>query len=152
MEAVIEYLNGELNDNTQYAAFQRSFAENGDYDNEGFITFITEKFITTESTTTESTTTESTTTESTTKTYTGIVVGILVPLFVVVVIALAIFIYRRRRTQNENLDGGMPMQKKPRRPTASRILERGIGMLLCDTGKIKRVLKVVITIKFNKIV
>ena len=135
MEAVIEYLNGKLNDDTQYAVFQRSFAENGTYDNEGFITFIT--------------VTEKVKTK---KDYILVVVGILVPLFVVVVIALAIFIYRRRRTQNENLDGGMPMQKKPRRPTASRILERGIGMLLCDTGKIKRVLKVVITIKFNKIV
>ena len=131
MEAVIEYLNGELNDNTQYAAFQRSFAEDGDYENEGFVTFITEKDYTVE-----------------------IVVGILVPLFVVVVIALAIFIYRRRRRQNENLDGGIPMQKKSRRRTASRVLGRGIGMLLCDTGKIKRVLEVVIIIiiKFNKIV
>ena len=123
MEAVIEYLNGQLNDNTQYAAFQRSFAEDGDYENEGFIKFITEKDYTVE-----------------------IVVGILVPLFVVVVIALAIFIYRRRRRQNENLDGGIPMQKKSRRRTASRILGRGIGMLLCDTGKIKRVLQVVVII------
>ncbi|XP_015777605.1 PREDICTED: receptor-type tyrosine-protein phosphatase delta-like [Acropora digitifera] len=100
---VIEYLNGKLNDNTQYAAFQRSFAEDGNYDNEGFITFITKRDYTVE-----------------------MVVGILVLLFVVVVIALAIFIYRRRRRQNESLDGGMPMQKKPRRPTASRILGRGI--------------------------
>lgn len=129
MEAVIEYLNGKLNDNTQYAAFQRSFAEDGDYENEGFVTFITKKDDIVE-----------------------IVVGVLVPLFVVVVIALAIFIYRRRRRQNENLDGGIPMQKKSRRRTASRVLGRGIGMLLCDTGKIKGVLEVVIFIKFNKIV
>lgn len=130
MEAVTEYLNGELDDNTQYAVFQRSFAENGDYENEGFITFITERDYTT-----------------------VIVVSILVPLFVVVVIAFAIFIYRRRRRQNENIDGVIPMQKKSRRRTASRILGRGIGMLLCDTGKIKRVLEnVIIIIKFNKIV
>ena len=134
LEAVIKYLNGELNDDTQYAVFQRSFAENGDYDNEGFITFITDKLVTKKNYIVE------------------IVVGILVPLFLVAVIALAIFIYRRRRRQNESLDGGIPMQKKPRRPTASRILGRGIGMLLCDTGKIKRVLEVVIIIKFNKIV
>ena len=132
MEAVIEYLNGELNDNTRYAAFQRSFAENGDYENEGFITFTTKKDYTVE-----------------------IVVGVLVPvlLLLLVFIALAIFIYRRRRRQNENLDGGIPMQKKSRIRTASRILGRGIGMLLCDTGKIKRVLEdVIIIIKFNKIV
>ena len=130
MEAVIEYLNGKLSESTQYAVFQRSFAEDGDYENEGFMTFITKTD------------------------YVVIVVSILVPLFVVVVIALSIFIYRRRRRQNECLDGGIPMQKKPRRPTASRILGRGIGMLLCDTGKIKRVLEVVIIIiiKFNKIV
>ena len=130
MEAVIEYLNGKLNDGTEYAVFQRSFAEDGDYENEGFIKFETKTD------------------------YVVIVVSILVPLFVVVVIALSIFIYRRRRRQNESLDGEIPMQKKPRRPTASRILGRGIGMLLCDTGKIKRVLEVVIIIiiKFNKIV
>ena len=112
MEAVIEYLNGELNDSTQYAAFQRSFAENGDYENEGFITFTTKKDYILE-----------------------IVVGVLVSvlLLVVVVIALAIFIYRRRRRQNENLEGRIPMQKRSRRQTASRILGRGIGMLLCDT-------------------
>ena len=118
MEAVIEYLNGELNDSTQYAAFQRSFAENGDYENEGFITFTTKKddiFFNQD--------------------ILEIVVGILVPvlLLVVVVIALAIFIYCRRRRQNENLEGRIPMQKRSRRLTASRILGRGIGMLLCDT-------------------
>ena len=129
MEAVIEYLNGELDDNTQYAVFQRSFAENGDYENEGFIKFKTKKDYTLE-----------------------MVVGSLVPVLVLVVvfIVLAIFIYRRRRRQNENLDGRIPMQKKQRRPTLSRIGDRGIGMLLCDKGKIKRVLEVVIIIKLNK--
>ena len=128
MEAVtvIEYLNGELDDNTQYAVFQRSFAENGNYENEGFIKFETKKDYT--------------------------IVGYLVPVLVLVVvfIVLAIFIYRRRRRQNENLDGRIPMQKKQRRPTVSRIGDRGIGMLLCDKGKIKRVLEVVIIIKLNK--
>jgi len=102
---VIEYLNGELDDNTEYAAFQRSFAENGDYENEGFTTFITER-------------------DDTVK----IVAGVLVPvlLLVVVFIALAVFIYRRRKRQNENLDGRIPMEKKSRRPTASRLWGRGI--------------------------
>ena len=79
--------------------------------------------------------------------------GVLVPvlLLVVVFIALAVFIYRRRKRQNENLDGRIPMEKKSRRPTASRLWGRGIGMLY-DTGKIKRVLEVVIIMKLNKIV
>ena len=127
MEAVTEYLNGGLDDNTQYAVFQRSFAKNGDYENEGFIKFKTKKDNTG-----------------------AIVAGVLVPLLVVVVIALAIFIYRRRRRENENLGGRIPMEKKQRRPTASRLWGRGIGMLLCDVGKIKRVLEVVIIIKLNK--
>ena len=127
MEAVVEYLNGGLDDNTQYAVFQRSFAENGDYENEGFIKFKTKKDYTA-----------------------AIVAGVLVPLLVVVVIALAIFIHRRRRTENENLGGRIPMEKKQRRPTASRLWGRGIGMLLCDARKIKRVFEVVIIIKLNK--
>ena len=36
-----KYLNGKLNDNTEYAVFQRSFDTYGDYENEGFIRFKT---------------------------------------------------------------------------------------------------------------
>ena len=129
MEAVIEYLNGELDDNTQYAVFQRSFAENGDFENEGFIKFKTKKDYTLE-----------------------MVVGVLVPVLVlvVVVITLAIFIYRRRRTRKGMVDVSIPMPKKDSRSTVSRLWSRGIGMLLRDTGQIKRVLDVVIIIKLNK--
>ena len=39
--AFTKYLNGKLDDNTKYAVFQRSFDNNGDYENEGFIQFTT---------------------------------------------------------------------------------------------------------------
>ena len=37
----MRYKNGKLEEGTRYAVFQRSFAEDGDYENEGFITFTT---------------------------------------------------------------------------------------------------------------
>ena len=41
--AFTKYLNGKLDENTDYAVFQRSFDKNGDYENEGFSTFTTMK-------------------------------------------------------------------------------------------------------------
>lgn len=39
--AFTKYLNGKLDDNTKYVVFQRSFDNDGDYENEGFIQFTT---------------------------------------------------------------------------------------------------------------
>ena len=41
LSAFIKYQNGKLEEGTRYAVFQRSFDEDGDYENEGFITFTT---------------------------------------------------------------------------------------------------------------
>ena len=38
-----EYYNGELESNTYYAAFQRSFDDHGSYDSEEFVYFKTER-------------------------------------------------------------------------------------------------------------
>ena len=38
-----KYFNGELESNTHYAAFQRSFDEDGSYDSEKFVRFKTKK-------------------------------------------------------------------------------------------------------------
>ena len=101
-----KYLNGKLDDNTEYAVFQRSFAEDGDYENEGFITFKTEKD------------------------HTGTIVAVVVvTILVVVVVAAAIFFYRRRQNSYRSEDEEIPMNAKPhRRRTGSRLFRRsGIG-------------------------
>ena len=41
--AFIKYQNGKLEEGTRYAVFQRSFEEDGDYENEGFIKFTTKE-------------------------------------------------------------------------------------------------------------
>ena len=41
LSAFIKYQNGKLEEGTRYAVFQRYFDEDGDYENEGFITFTT---------------------------------------------------------------------------------------------------------------
>ncbi|XP_078352640.1 hemicentin-1-like isoform X3 [Oculina patagonica] len=38
-----KYLNGNLDQGTKYAVFQRSFAEDGDYESEGFVKFTTKE-------------------------------------------------------------------------------------------------------------
>ncbi|XP_078374370.1 uncharacterized protein LOC144657893 [Oculina patagonica] len=43
MESLTQYLNGNLDEGSEYAVFQRSFAENGDYENEGFVKFTTKE-------------------------------------------------------------------------------------------------------------
>lgn len=43
--AFIAYLNGKLDENTKYAVLQRSFDQDGNYENEGFIKFTTKKVI-----------------------------------------------------------------------------------------------------------
>ncbi|XP_068728189.1 receptor-type tyrosine-protein phosphatase epsilon-like [Montipora capricornis] len=99
-----KYLNGELDDNTKYAVFQRSFAADGDYESEGFIEFTTKKDNTV-----------------------AIVVGVLMSVLLVVVIVVGIFIYRRRKRRHEDHgDEGMPMTKKkdPRRGTVSRLMRK----------------------------
>ena len=40
---VTKYLNGNLDEDTKYTVFQRSYAEDGDYENEGFVTFTTKE-------------------------------------------------------------------------------------------------------------
>ena len=111
-----KYLNGELDDNSKYAVFQRSFADDGEYESEGFIEFTTKKDNTV-----------------------AIVVGVLVSVLLVVVIVVGIFIYRRRKRRHEDQgDEGMPMTKKkdPRRGTVSRLMRRaGIGMLHLEHTK-----------------
>lgn len=71
--AVSKYLNGKLDDNTQYAVFQRSFDKDGGYENEGFVQFTTK-----------------------TKTSTTIVVSIAAVLLFLLVLAGAFVIWRRR--------------------------------------------------------
>jgi len=100
------YLNGKLDDNTKYAVFQRSFADKNNYENEGFITFKTEKD------------------------QTGtIVAAVIVPIVLVAVIAAAVFVYRRRQNRDNNEDEEMPMNARPhRRRTGSKLFRRsGIG-------------------------
>ena len=111
-----KYLNGELDDNAKYAVFQRSFAEDGEYESEGFIEFTTKKDNTV-----------------------AIVVGVLVSVLLVVVIVVGIFIYRRRKRRHEDQgDEGIPMTRKKdhRRGTVSRLMGKsGIGMLYLEHTK-----------------
>ena len=107
--AIIKYLNGKLEDNTDYAVFQRSFDKDGDYENEGFIIFTTHKD------------------------HTGaIVAGVLVPLLIVVAVAAGIFFYRRRQNKDRSSDEqGIELNSKsPRSGTVSDLHRRsGIGKL-----------------------
>ena len=105
LSAYIEYLNGKLDDGVEYAVFQRSFAEDGDYENEGIIEFKTNKD------------------------NTGLIVGIVVALVVVVaVIAAGIFFYRRRQNSASNGDEEEMNLRPRRRPTITdKILGRRSG-------------------------
>jgi len=69
-----KYLNGKLDDNTKYAVFQRSFAQDGDYENEGFILFQTKA-----------------------KPPTAIIVSVVVVLLALLFLAGAVTIWRRSR-------------------------------------------------------
>ena len=106
LSAYTEYLNGKLDDGVKYAVFQRSFAEDGDYENEGIIEFKTNKD------------------------NTGLIVGIVVALVVVVaVIAAGIFFYRRRQNSASNgEDEEIGLKPRPRHRTLTdRIRGRGSG-------------------------
>ena len=105
-------MNGKLEDNTDYAVFQRSFDKGGDYENEGFINFTTHKD------------------------HTGaIVAGVLVPLLIVAAVAAGIFFYRRRRTEDQNEEEGIELNKSHRRGTVSKLFRRsGIGKLSAVFG------------------
>ena len=110
---VDEYLNGELDDDTKYAVFQRSFDKDNNYENEGFIIFTTNKDNTA-----------------------AIVVGVVVPLIVLAVIVVVVIVYLRRRSKDQAVDGeDVPMNSKPHRTkSVSGFFRRsGIGELYCRT-------------------
>ena len=98
-----KYLNGELSDDTKYAVFQRSFSEDGDYEDEGFIEFKT-------------------------KVDNTVLIAVLVVslLVVVVVVVAAIFVYRRRQNSRDEEDTEMPLRPRKRTLT-NRIRGRGSG-------------------------
>ena len=102
--APTKFLNGELKDGAEYAVFQRSFSEDGDYEDEGFIEF------------------------KTAKDNTVLIVAIVVSLLVVVaVIAVGIFIYRRRQNSARD-EEEVEMPLKPRKRTVTnRFRGRGSG-------------------------
>jgi len=75
----LRYKNGKLEEGTRYAVFQRSFAEDGDYENEGFITFTTKDGIPT----------------------TTLVISIVVGLLVLVIVAGGIVMWRRMHPNGE---------------------------------------------------
>ena len=113
--AAIEYLNGKLDDGTKYAVFQRSFDKDGNYEDEGFIEFTTNK-------------------DDTAAIVTGVVVAILA---VVAIVIVVIIFYRRRKNRDGGSDGeDVPMNSKPhRRRTGSKSVSNyfrrsGIGKLL----------------------
>ena len=102
-----KYHNGELEDDTEYAAFQRSFAESG-YSEFGPL----RRF-------------------STKNDPTAAIVVPIVLLVVAMGVAGGIYIYRRRLNQdNGDADEEMPMNRPRRRGTASKFLGvSGIGKL-----------------------
>ena len=106
--AIIKYLNGKLEDNTDYAVFQRSFDKDGDYENEGFVKFTTHKDHTA-----------------------AIVAGILVPLLIVAVVAAGIFYYRRRQNRDRSGEERIGLNSKSHGSGTVSSLHRrtGIGEL-----------------------
>ena len=110
--AEIKYLNGKLDDDTEYAVFQRSFDKDGNYEDEGFIQFTTNKDNTA-----------------------AIAAGVVVAILTVVAIVIVIIIFYRRRKNRDGGSGEEPFPMKPnphRRRTGSKSLFRrsGIGKLL----------------------
>ena len=75
-----KYLNGNLDEDTKYAVFQRSFAENGDYENEGFVKFTTK---------------ETKKTEDDGISTTTVVLSVIVGLLVLLIVAGGIVMWRR---------------------------------------------------------
>ena len=74
LSAPTKYLNGKLKEGTDYAVFQRSFSENDNYEDEGFVRFKTD-----------------------TSSNTGLIVAIVVSLLVVVAVIAGGIFYRRRQ-------------------------------------------------------
>ena len=110
---VEKFLNGELDDDTKYAVFQRSFDKDDNYENEGFIIFTTNKDNTA-----------------------AIVAGVVVPLIVLAIIVVVVIVYLRRRNKDQAVDGeDVPMNSKPHRTkSVSAFFRRsGIGELYCRT-------------------
>ena len=112
--AEIKYLNGKLDDDTKYAVFQRSFDEDGNYEDEGFIEFTTNEDNTT-----------------------AIAVGVVVAIAAVVAIVIVVIVfYRRRKNRDDGNDIDVPLNSKPhRRRTGSKSVSNyfrrsGIGKLL----------------------
>ena len=96
LSAPTKYLNGKLKEGTDYAVFQRSFSENDNYEDEGFIKFKTD-----------------------TSSNTVLIVAIVVSLLVVVaVIAGGIFFYRRPQKKTKNSPPNVENPLEPVKPIA----------------------------------
>lgn len=114
-----KYLNGELEDGTETAAFQRSFEATGFYEDGELYTFKTEKNPKTEDLTPG-------------KDPTLAIVLPIVFVIIIAVVVVGIFIYRRRQNLFESdEDEGMPMNETSRGGKASSKRNRmsGIGKL-----------------------
>ena len=85
--AFTKYLNGKLESNTEYAVFQRSFDEDGGYENQGFVQFTTKAFPL------DGTESSKLKTKSKFPTDTAILVGVV--LFVVLGITATCIVWRR---------------------------------------------------------
>lgn len=104
-----EYFNGKLDDDTEYAVFQRSLSENGYYQDEGFSQFTTKTLPREEETTPGK------------KNKHLIVVGVFIGLFIVCVVVVGgiVIVWLRGRRQNNANDDGEEISLE----------EQGYGML-----------------------
>ena len=87
----IKYLNGKLDEGKRYAVFQRSFGEDGDYQNEGFTRFKTiddDKSVKGSAAKDDKDDT--------------MTIAIVVPIVVVVVLGAGVFFCRRRNNSANN--------------------------------------------------
>ena len=85
--AFTKYLNGKLEGNKKYAVFQRSFDEDGGYENQGFVQFTTKAF--------QFAGTESSKLKTKSKFPTDIAILVGVVLFVVLGITATCIVWRR---------------------------------------------------------
>ena len=90
-----KYLNGKLKSNTDYAVFQRSFDEDGGYENQGFTQFTTKLF--------QSSGNESSNLKTGSKFLTGNTILIGVVLIVLLIVAATCLVCRRRFHRNGKL-------------------------------------------------
>ncbi|CAH3043649.1 unnamed protein product, partial [Porites evermanni] len=81
----IKNLNGKLKENTEYAVFQRSFDQDENYENEGFIQFTTKK---------------ENDPESPSKSSTATIVAVVVVLVILLIVVVGIIVWRLRSPRN----------------------------------------------------